>query len=132
MTVGAGKTFLLKIDTGGGTYVSLGGIRSNSATLNNEAIDITNMDSSEYRTLLDGAGIRSMDISGSGVLENEAPISTVRTAFLAGTLTNFNLVETNGTWSGAFKITSFEISGEYNGAQTYSVSLQSSGTITFT
>jgi predicted secreted protein len=36
------------------------------------------------------------------------------------------------TIDGSFKITSYERSGEFNGEETYSITLESSGQITFT
>ena len=36
-----------------------------------------------------------------------------------------------GTYAGSFMIASLEFSGEYNGEVTYSITLESSGSITF-
>lgn len=129
----AGKHLLLKVDTAGspGTYTTIGGLRSKSMTINNEAIDATEHGSNEWRELLDGAGIRSMSLSGSGIFTTNANLSQMRADAIAGTLRNFQLVDDdNGdTFTGKFKITSMERGGEYNGEQTWSVSLESSGEI---
>lgn len=130
---GAGKDFIIEIDTtGSGNYVQVGGLRSSSLSFAAEGIDVTNIDTAQWRKFLDGAGIRSVSLTGSGILEDEAPIDDIRTALMNQTLTGFRLTEVNGVWTGDFKITSFELSGEYNGAQQYSLSLESSGAIAFT
>lgn len=132
MAAGAGKDFVIKIETSSGVYTTLGGLQSSSHSGSAEAIDITSIDSSQWKELLDGAGTRSFALSGSGVLKDSAPVDNLRSAFLNQALTNFQLLEVNGTWQGLFKVTAFELSGEHNGAQTYSVSLESSGEISFT
>ena len=115
-------------------YSVIGGIRSKTFTINAEAIDITNADSCEWREILDSAGLRTMSLSGSGVFENGLIISNLRTAILANTLTDFEMIiDSDGDkFSGSFKITSLEYAGEYNAEATYSISMESSGTISYT
>ncbi len=131
MATGKGKDFLLKVYDGA-AYTTVGGLRSSSFKGSAEAIDITSIDSTQWAELLDAAGIRKVGLSGAGILKSDAPVSTLRSAWLNQTLTNFQLVEVGGTWAGSFKITAWELTGEYNGAQTYSLSLESSGEVTFT
>ena len=50
MAAQKGAALLLKINTTGSTYVTVGGLRSTSITLNDEAVDVTNKDSSGNRT----------------------------------------------------------------------------------
>lgn len=130
----AGKNLLLKVEDSGspGTYTTIGGLRSKTMTLNNEAIDATNHGSNEYREILDTAGIRSMSVSGSGIFTSDANLAQIRADVIAGTLRNFQIVDTDAgdTFTAAFKIVSLERAGEYNAEQTYSISLESSGTIT--
>lgn len=113
----------------------IAGLRSTSLSVNNETVDITNKDSSNWRTLLAGAGVKSVSVSGSGVFTNETGEQAVLTAVENGTaLTlNINFDGATGTQkaSGSFIPTSIEYAGEYNGEQTYSMSFESSGAITF-
>ena len=51
MAAQRGKALLLKIDVSG-TMTTVGGMRSTSMTLNDEAVDITNKDSGSFRELL--------------------------------------------------------------------------------
>lgn len=132
MAAQKGSALLLKINTSGSSYATIGGLRSTSLTLNDESVDITNKDSSGNRTLLADAGVFSMSVSGSGVFMDDAQDTTLKDAVSAATFKNFQiLVPDFGTFTGAFQVTSLEYAGEYNGEATYSVSLESSGSITF-
>lgn len=133
MSATGGKDLLLKYNNTGSTYTTVSGLQAKTFTLNNEPIDVTNHGSNQYRELLDGAGIRSMSISGSGIWTGDSTTLTAMvTAARDGTLKNFQIVDDNNTitYQGSFKITSFELTGEYNGAATYSFSFESSGALT--
>jgi len=140
-----GKDVLIKLDNSG-TYTAIGGLRSSSITLNDEAVDITTKSSNGYRTLLAGAGVNSISISGSGVFTDDAIENLMKDAYLAqqnlavdGTsaqtpaFENFEFfIPTFFKFRGAFQITSLEYAGEYNGEATYSMSFESSGIIAVT
>ena len=143
MAAQKGLDVLMKIDISG-TKTTIGGLRSTSITLNDESVDITNKDSLGTRTLLAGAGVNSLSVSGSGVFTDAASEVAVRTAFAAQQNTSdgssaqtaafesFQFIMPNlGTYTGAFQITSLEYAGEYNGEATYSMSFESAGYITF-
>ena len=143
MAAQKGLDVLMKIDISG-TKTTIGGLRSTSITLNDESVDITNKDSLGTRTLLAGAGVNSLTVSGSGVFTDSAAEVAVRTAFAAQQNTSdgssaqtaafesFQFIIPNlGTYTGAFQITSLEYAGEYNGEATYSMSFESAGYITF-
>ena len=73
-----------------------------------------------------------MSISGSGIFTDAASETTLRGTMNASSFTNFQLIIPDfGTYTGAFMVSSLEYAGEYNGEVTYSVSLESSGAITF-
>ena len=133
MAAQKGASLLLKINTSGSTYATIGGLRSTSITLNDEAVDVTNKDSSGVRTLLADGGIHSMSVSGSGVFTDESQDETLRAAMNAATFKNFQIVLPGlGTYQGAFMVASLEYAGEFNGEVTYTVTLESSGTVTYT
>jgi TP901-1 family phage major tail protein len=131
-----GKDFLLKAGDGevSEAFTIIGGLRSTSMAINAEAIDVTNQGSSQWKELLDGAGIKSVSISGSGVFDQGAVIDQLRDDLLNQTLRNFQITEhsSGDYFQGAFKITSFERAGDYNNEQTWSISLESSGPVTYT
>jgi TP901-1 family phage major tail protein len=144
MAAQKGSALLLKIDIAG-TPTTIGGLRSTSITLNDEAVDVTTKDSSGHRALLAGGGVNSVSISGSGVFTVFASETSLKTAFFAQQNTSDGssaqtaafedfevIVPDFGTFAGTFMIASLEYAGEYNGEVTYSVTLESSGYISFT
>lgn len=144
MAAQKGLDMLLKMDISG-TQTTVGGLRSSSITMNDESVDITNKDSLGTRTLLAGAGMNSVSISGSGVFTDSACEVAVRAAYALqqnttnGSTANSNLafetfqfrIPNLGTYTGQFQITSIEYAGEYNGEVTYSMSFESASYITF-
>ena len=131
MAAQKGSAVLIKA-TVSGSKVTVGGLRSSSITLNDEMVDITNKDSSNNRTLLPQGGIQSMTISGSGVFTDSTSEQQLRTSFGAAAFIAYDFVIPDlGTYTGSFQITSLEYAGEYNGEATYSVTLESSGAVTF-
>ena len=132
MAAQLGKALLLKINISG-TMTTIGGMRSTSMTLNDEAVDITNKDSGSQRELLPAGGILSMSITASGVFTDSTAEQTLRSAYGTSTFKSYNVIVPDlGTYAGTFMIASLEYAGEYNGEATYSVTLESSGAVTFT
>ena len=140
MPAGKGSSFLLK-DNSTGTPATIGGLRSTSMTINGEAVDITSKDSNAFissgndkaRDLLQGGGVRSMTLSASGVFTDSSTENILRGFAFDGAIQNYDLVFSDGSKiSGAFLITSYERAGEFNGEETYSLTLESSNTITYT
>ena len=144
MAAQKGLDVLIEINTSGSTFVAVGGMRSSSITLNDESVDITNKGSNGTRTLLAGAGVNSISISGSGVFTNDTQEQLVRSTFQAQqntsngssvqtpTFKNFKFkISTLISYTGPFQITSIEYAGEFNGEATYSMSFESAGYITF-
>ena len=140
MAAGKGSSFLLK-ENSTGTPATIGGLRSTSMTINGEAVDITTKDSNAFissgndkaRDLLQGGGVRSMTLSASGVFTDSSTENILRGFAFDGAIQNYDLVFSDGSKiSGAFLVTSYERAGEFNGEETYSVTLESSNTITYT
>ena len=140
MAAGKGSSFLLK-ENSTGTPATVGGLRSTSMSINGEMVDITNKDSNAFissgndkaRDLLQGGGVRSMTISASGVFTDSSTENLVRGFAFDGAIQNYDLVFSDGSKiAGAFLITSYERAGEFNGEETYSLTLESSNTITYT
>jgi TP901-1 family phage major tail protein len=101
-------------------------------TMNDEAVDVTTKDSSAVKELLAAAGTQSYSFSGSGVFTDTASEDTLKAAYGAATFVNFQLIiPAFGTFTGPFMVSSLEYAGEYNGEVTYSVSLESAGSITY-
>ena len=125
-----------------GTAIVIGGMRSTSMSINGETVDITAKDSAVFdgqsgndigRALGANMGIRSMSLSASGVFTDSAGENNIRGAAFTGGSVNYDLVFGDGSdIKGAFIVTSYERAGEYNGEETFSVTLESNGTMTYT
>ena len=138
----AGKDMLIYIENAvtPGQYDLIGGMQSNALSINKETVDVTDKQSAPNRTLAD-FGIRSASISGNGVFDTTAAtLIRLMTSILgvsnAGAIYNFKVVFGDGTTkeqvTGPFQIVTFERTGEYNGADTFSASLESAGALTYT
>lgn len=135
MAAQTGRTALVKLDnTGSGSYQTVGGVRTRTLTINSEAVDVTTSDSTnQWRELLATAGVKSMDISVSGVFVDDTYINQVIAYVNACTIRNWQYIHSAiGTFQGAFQVTSFELGAEHNGAVTFSFTLESAGEITYT
>lgn len=135
MAAQAGKFVLIKDDSdGGGTFVTLTGMRSKSLTINGETIDVTDSDSANlHRELLDGGGVTSMSISGSGPYKAGAGEKRCIGRALSKAIVDHQFIVPGlGTYEGLFQTTQATISGEYNGEVQVQYSFESAGEITFT
>jgi TP901-1 family phage major tail protein len=134
MAAQQGKALLMKIGDGASpeVFTTIGGMRSNTLTMNDEMVDVTNKDSSGAREILAQGGVNSITVAGSGVFTDSASETELKGKFNVAALTNYQfLVPDFGTFTGAFMLTTLEYAGEYNGEVTYSFTFESSGAITF-
>ena len=129
-----GKDFLVQLETAPSVYTTIAGMRSTGMTINKETVDVTDKGDTPWRQLLDGCGIKSMELSGSGIFTDAAVMKTIMTEMLTGDASiNAKLISGAGdTFVGKFHIPSFERNGEYNGAEQFSISLASAGAVTYT
>jgi TP901-1 family phage major tail protein len=129
-----GKDFIVKLGNAGSpeTFTQIAGMRSTSCSINGEIVDVTDKDDQPWRTTLAACGILSMSISLSGHISSATDVATLTQNLIARTLHHFELTSGRGDdFSGSFRIASMERNGEYNGAEQYSMTLESSGTITY-
>lgn len=134
MAAQKGSALLMKIGNGGSpeAFTTIGGMRSTSLAMNDEAVDVTNKDSGRARTLLAQGGVNSLTVSGSGVFTDSASEATLKGKFDVSAFTNYQfLVPDFGTFTGSFMLQSLEYAGEFNGEVTYSFTFESTGAITF-
>lgn len=132
MAAQKGISFLLKQGTAA-AGTTLAGMRATSLTVNNETVDVTNKDSAGARTLLAAAGVQSLTVNASGVFTDAVVEETVRGYAFARSINAFGIVFENGDKIDAsWYISNYERAGEYNGEETYSLTLESSGAITYT
>jgi len=131
MAAQKGKDLLLKINDGL-VYQIVGGFKSNDITINGESVDVTTKDNAGFKELLDGAGVRSLSVSGDGVFMNDVMFGLAHGHVLAGTHPDCEItVPGLGTYTGKFAIASLQMSGSFDGEVTYNISLDSAGPIAF-
>lgn len=133
MATPLGKSFLLSYENPAspGTYLLLANCRDNSNDMQNEQIDVTDKDGMPDRRLIEG-GIRSTDISASGVFTDALSVKQLKVWTRAGNIKNFRLADGLGnTQTGAFLCVSFSQAGAFDGEQTYDIKLSSAGPMTY-
>lgn len=134
MAAMAGRALRIKISTDGGTtFTAINGSTSDNFTVTKEGIEITDKDDVGVQTFIDDAvGKWSMAGGFEGVLKDDVLIE-----FMAD-VDQFTydceiLVGGLGTWAGKFGLTDLNPTGaEGPEGVTYTGSLASSGTITYT
>ncbi len=116
-----------------GVPTTMAGLRTKSVKVNNDVVDVTNSDSAgRWQELLTGVAVKKLEVSGSGVLTGSSLDRTIVNAVLAGTPTQMDIVVPGlGTFSGVFVMTDYDTTTEHNKEIVYSVTIQSTGAITF-
>lgn len=136
MTAQAGKDILLLIGDGlaSESFAPVAGLRAKTISLNARAVDVTHADSpGRWRELIEGAGLRSAAVTGSGIFVDSAADETVRAVFFDQARRSWRLVIPHfGMLQGAFLVTALEYSGRHDGEAAYSISLASAGEVSFT
>lgn len=136
MSAQRGKDLLLKIGDGGApeTFITVGGLRAQTLSLNAQTVDITHAESAGgWRELLADAGVRQASVSGSGVFLSGAAAEAVRAAFFAGGVQNWEIVIPGlGALTGAFQVANLDYAGEHDGEATMALALESAGALVFT
>jgi len=133
-----GRELLIKIDASDGlSYLPLCGLNSKSLTINNSVIDVTTPDCTTpggplWTETLDGT--KNISVSGDGIFIDEAAELQLNAIAMASPSEDeFQIIIPSfGTYEGAFNVDSLEYGGDSEGGVTFSLSLSSSGEITFT
>ena len=113
-----------------GDFANVAGLQAKSLAINSQEIDITSGDSDEWREILADRGTRSVDISGNGVADDGALAKKLELRSFDNSITWFRITRSdsaNRSYTGKFKITSFNITGNHDGALEFEISLMSSG-----
>lgn len=134
MAAQKGKDLLLKIDASGtGTFTTVAGLRSRTLAFNSESVDITHQESAgQWRELLEGAGVRSARVTGSGIFKDQTSDEMLRAAFFAGAIKTYQIaIPDFGTVQGPFQIRALELTGRHDNEVAFDVSLESAGQLAF-
>jgi len=132
---GKGKSFLVKRESAPGVYTTVGGMKATAFTFNNGTLDVTDKDLPDFMQRISG-GIKSMQITMSGVMKDNAQLQALLAASLAvdgSDILNFQLISGLGyKFQGMFAIEGFDASGDVGKEETWSLKLASAGDIAFT
>lgn len=112
--------------------VTLVGVRTKGYTITNDHVDVTTDDDDGWRALLADPGLRSMEVTVGGISSDQVLVAAMLAASITGETLSVGLPTTTGTLAGTFFISSFEQTGEHDGAVEFSASFMSSGVITYT
>lgn len=130
MTFANGSNFVLQIEDAplAGTYTTVGCQRSTSNSNATEGIDVTSKCNMPHRTLING-GVKSNDISISGVYDNSAGMILFEAAESSGAITNFKLLnpDTGDERTGPYQISGYTKTGEHTDAVGFDATLVSAG-----
>lgn len=132
MTAFVGRKAILSF---GSPLVAIAALRTKTMTLGNEVIDVTSDDDLGFRTLLQDPGTKTLDMTFEGVTKDVTSLNSLITLSMSGSdvLDTFSILfPTIGTMAGPFVVTSFEIGAPYNEGSTFTCSIQSAGTFTWT
>jgi TP901-1 family phage major tail protein len=132
MTAEKGSAFLLKVGNGAvpPAYATVAGLRATQLSINGEAVVITSKDSGGWRELLSGAGVRSVSVAGSGVFTGSAAEARLKGNALSGLIDDYELsFESGERMRGRFLLTRLDYSGDFNGERSYTLALESSGSV---
>ena len=134
MTAQNGSLVLIKVGNGASPegFSTIGGLRICDMKLDNHVLDATNLESGAWRQLFSTAVSHAMTIQGSGLFTNSVSEETLRGYAFSGTANNYRFIFANGNYvSGPFMVISYERSGQYDSEETYSITLESAGAISF-
>ncbi len=113
-----------------GTVIA--GTRTRGFTVTNDHVDVTSDDDNGYRTLLATPGLRGIEATVGGVTKNQILLAEMMKANITGEPLTIDLPTTTGTIVGTFFVTSYEETGEHDGAAEFSATFMSSGIFTYT
>jgi predicted secreted protein len=127
----SGRKVLLYKGTGGSAALVAGG-RETGVSINNEPIDITDKSDDGWRTLLADPSVRSVDISMEGLFDAATYLS-LGVGVVSGLTDDFEVrFDLVGTFAGKFMLSTVGAGTPHNDAVTQSLTLVSSGVITWT
>ncbi len=129
----AGRDMLLKVRSEGDAFVTVGGLRARTISLNARTVDVTDAESQgRWRELLGGAGVRSAAVSGQGIFRDAASDAQIRELFFSQAAETWQLIVPGfGVLQGPFLVAALEYAGDHAGEATFALNLASAGEVTF-
>lgn len=133
MAAEKGSAFLLKLGDGGApeAFSTIAGLRTTQMSIASEPVVVTNKGSGGWREMLSGAGTRHVSVSGAGVFNGSAAEALLKAHALGGVVARYQLsFESGETIEGPFLVTRLDYAGDFGGERTYTLSLESAGSVT--
>lgn len=127
MAAASGRALTIDWDS-----VVIAGVRTRGYTITNDYVDVTTDDEVGWRTLLTQPSMRSVEVTVGGLTKNQILLAAIMAASITGETTTVNLPTTTGTLAGNFVISSYEETGEHDGAVEFTATFMSAGTVTYT
>jgi len=133
MTAQRGRDMLVKIRNNENAFITVAGLRSKSLVFNARTVDVTDHESvDQWRELLPGSGVKSADISGSGIFRDAESDALMRSAFFEQRTLNCQFILPDfGRIEGEFLINRLSFAGNFAGEATYEISFSSAGAAQF-
>jgi len=114
---------------------TLVGIRTRGFTVTNDYVDVTTDDDSGWRTLLANPGVRSVEVTAGGITSDEVLLAAIMAGSVSGEALSIELptsLAVPGSVAGTFLVSSFEETGEHDGAVEFTATFMSTGAVTYT
>ena len=135
MVRSTGKTFWLQcsgIPGQGVNWQTIAGLTANDYKITNSEEEIYTKDSTQFRELIVGGAVTSVEITGEAVVTNSVTHQFLRDTALYGsphaTFGVYDSVLQERIW-GDFQLSSYQRTGQAKGATTSSCSLSSTGNV---
>jgi len=132
MGVQRGRDLLIKLRSpASDAYESVAGLRASNVSFNARPIDVTSNDSEgRWRELFAESGVRSISITGSGLMKNVDSDKMLKDIFLGGLAGDFEIILPSFCRvTGPFVITLLRYAGTFDGEVRWDMEVQSSGAI---
>jgi len=134
MVMQKGRDFILRVEDESvdDSFLILGAARTVSFSVNNNPIDITSLNSNGFKELQSLGGVYSLSVKLDGIFKDSNAEELIRGASIARCIKNYQFVFPNGDYiESSFAITLYQRQGTYNGLETFSLNLESSGEYEF-
>ena len=124
-----GAIFLLDVEVTRDVFATVAAMKTTTMTISNETVDVTSKGDLQ-RELLENCGIQSVSIKAQGCISSADSYKKISYAANTGTLLNCKINSNNvEIFAGAFIISGFDTSGEYNKDGLYSITLESADSL---
>lgn len=129
------RNFLLKIEdpASAGSFLTLGGISSNSFQLSDPSTDVTTMEDEGVQQLESGFDIFSASISGEFTFKGDYAFNSLITVFHMRRDWKFQVIHIDDgkNWTSMMSIETLDWKGAAKGSWTGSIAMKSSGEVIY-